>query len=310
MRVWVTGAGGFVGRHLVRELARRGHEVIALMRSARPLDGAAEWVELDLMSQDRLPSLLERLRPEGVIHLAAQSHVRTSWEQPAETFGVNTIGTIHLLTALRTAVPSAKLLTVGSSEEYGLAGKSGEPLTEEHPCLPQNPYATSKLAMGQIALQLARQEGLDVVHVRSFNHFGPGQREGFVVSDFCSQIARIERGLQPPVLRVGDLSAKRDFTAVSDVVEAYALLLERDVEPGVYNVCSERPRSIQSVLDRLLTLAKVPIRVETDPARLRPSEVPLFVGSAEKIRRATGWRARTPWEDSLRETLEWWRCQV
>jgi GDP-4-dehydro-6-deoxy-D-mannose reductase len=176
--------------------------------------------------------------------------------------------------------------------------------------LPQNPYSTSKLAMGQVALQLARRDNLKVIHVRPFNHFGPGQLEGYVVSDYAAQVARIEKGLIPPVIKVGDLSSSRDFTDVRDVVSAYALLLEKNLESGIYNVCSGIPREIKGILELLISYAKVKVAVEVDPERFRPSEVPIFVGSADKIKRATSWFVERSFEESILETLEWWRGMV
>lgn len=234
--------------------------------------------------------------------------VMKSWETPAETLNVNTLGTVYLLEAVRKA-GRGLLVTVGSSDEYGLSGKIGIPLTEDTPCQPQNPYAVSKFAAGQVAMQLAHKHGLQVVHLRPFNHFGPGQRTGYVVSDFCSQIARIEKGELEPELVVGDLSAQRDFTDVRDVIEAYALIAEKSLPTGIYNICSSQPRCVSDILDFLLRAAKFHINIKVDPARLRPSDVPLFIGSSEKIRQALGWESHREFFGSLSETLDWWRGQ-
>lgn len=322
MRVLVTGAGGFVGRHLVRELARRGHMVFAGMHvGTAGTEGISEYAEdvrggqvspvaVDITDGQALAAVLARLRPDGIIHLAAQSMVKKAWQDPAQTLLVNSVGTVLLLQAVQQVDARIKLMTVGSSEEYGLAGKDGRPVDEEKPCLPQNPYAVSKLAAGLVTQQLARRDGIWAAHVRPFNHFGPGQRMGFVVSDFAAQIAGIEKGLFPPVMKVGDLSARRDFTDVRDVVQAYALLLERDVAPGIYNVCSGQARSANEILMGLLALTKQKVTVEVDTARFRPSEVPVFVGSGGKIRQAVGWQPARDLDASLRETLDWWRGMV
>jgi len=311
MRVLVTGAGGFVGRHLVAHLLRRGHEVFAAVhRRKHPFPSGTEILVINVLQVEQLQNVLGAVKPDAIVHLAAQSMVGISWNDPGSTFAVNVLGTINLLEAVRRVLTECKVLAVGSSEEYGLTAAEGVPLTEDHPCRPQNPYAVSKFAMGQIALQFAGRYGLRLVHARPFNHFGPGQQEGYVVSDFASQVARIEAGLQPPVLRVGDLTAKRDFTDVHDVVEAYAALLEADVENGVYNVCSGVARSVGEVLQLLLSETAVPIDVEADPERFRPAEVLVFVGSVDKIARATGWRPRREFTLSLRETLAWWRERV
>ncbi len=265
---------------------------------------------MDVLDSDALHEILHAMRPEAVVHLAAQSMVSVSWRNPVQTFAVNVLGTINLVEAVAGTVPECKVITVGSGEEYGFAAIKGEVLTEDHHCQPHNPYALSKFTMGQVALQIARRYGLNVVHVRPFNHFGPGQQEGYVVSDFACQIARIEAGLQPPVLRVGDLSPCRDFTDVRDVVDAYAALLECGRPGEIYNVCSGVAHSVQEVLEILLSAARVPIKVEIDSARVRPAEIPVFTGSFTKLSQVTGWYPRRNFSTSLLETLEWWREKI
>jgi GDP-4-dehydro-6-deoxy-D-mannose reductase len=300
-----------VGVHLVRHLLSRGHEVFAgVHRTTAGLPKGAATVALDLLDLYTLREALSKVRPQAVVHLAAQSKVATSWEQPAQTFAVNLLGTINLLEAVSDEVPDSRVLTVGSGEEYGLTAASGERLTEEHPCRPHNPYALSKFAMGQVALQLALRKKLRVVHVRPFNHFGPGQQEGYLVSDLAAQIARAEAGLQPPVITVGDLAPRRDFTYVQDVVEAYAGLVEREVPNGVYNVCSGVARAVKEVVETLLSEARIPLQVVSDPTRFRLAEIQVFVGSAEKLKGLTGWQPQRGFLQGLRETLEWWREKV
>lgn len=311
MRVLVTGAGGFVGGHLVLALVDKGHHVIAggIQDSKLKFEKNIEIFNFDITNYHNLDKVIGTVKPDAIIHLAAQSMVKRAWEEPAGTIAVNTIGTINLLKTVKKHVPKAKIINIGTSEEYGLTGKNGEPLEENYECLPQNPYAVSKLAAGQVALQLAKKDDLNIIHVRPFNHFGPGQQMGYAVSDFASQIAQIEKGFYPAIIRVGDLSAQRDFTDVRDVIEAYITLLERKVESGIYNVCSGKPRSIHSILDFLIQSSKIAITIQVDQDRLRPSEVPLFVGSAYKIKNAIGWEPKRNFENSLLETLEWWRLQ-
>jgi len=307
MRVLVTGAGGFVGSHLLRELTERGHEVFAgTFYSGIEINNCVR-VEFNITDSNQVEAILRDIKPEGIIHLAAQSMVKYAWENPIETIKVNTVGTLVLLETVKKYLQNTKVICVGSSEEYGLSAIMGEPLTEEHHCLPQNPYATSKLAAGLIAIQMAKKDMLKVIHVRPFNHFGPGQQLGFVVSDFASQIARIEQGFSGNLVKVGDLSAQRDFTDVRDVVKAYALLLENEVELGIYNICSGIPRSAKEILESLVEMAKVDICIEVDESRYRRSEVPLFIGSARKIEREVSWRPEREFKESLMETLEWWR---
>lgn len=309
MRVLVTGAGGFVGGHLVLALVDRGHHVVAggIQDSNFKFQREIEIFNFDITDYLSIEQIISKIKPDAIIHLAAQSMVKRAWEEPAGTITVNTIGTINLLKAVKEHVPHAKIINIGTSEEYGLTGKKGEPLEEHYDCLPQNPYAVSKLAAGQVALQLAKKDSLNVIHVRPFNHFGPGQQLGYAVSDFASQIAQIEQGLCPPVIKVGDLSAQRDFTDVRDVIDAYITLLEKKVESGIYNVCSGKPRSMNEILDFLIQQSRIPITIQVDQDRLRPSDVPLFVGSASKIKKAVGWEPKRKFEDSLLETLEWWR---
>ena len=311
MRVLVTGAGGFVGGHLVSALAGRGHYVFAggFQHSSLKLKDDTEFLNFDITDYHSIEKIIIETKPDAIIHLAAQSMVKRAWEEPATTILVNTIGTINLIKAVKEHVPTAKIINIGTSEEYGLTGKKGEPLEEQDDCLPQNPYAVSKMAAGQVALQLARKDNLNIIHVRPFNHFGPGQQLGYAVSDFASQVAQIEGGFCPPIIKVGDLSAQRDFTDVRDVIEAYITLLEKKVDTGIYNVCSGQPRSIKGILNFLLEQSKIPITIQIDRDRLRPSDVPLFIGSASKIKSAIDWAPKRIFEKSLLETLEWWRNQ-
>lgn len=310
MKILVTGADGFVGSYLVKALQQRNHTVIAGFLNATNVPAKSmEAVLLNIVDSEQVNSVVYNLQPNAIIHLAAQSMVKVAWENPSDTVLVNTIGTTNIVKAVINFSQKTKIITIGSSEEYGLTGKQGRPLNEDDYCLPQNPYAISKLAAGQIALQLAEQEKINVIHVRPFNHFGPYQREGFVVSDFASQIARMEKGPSERILRVGDLSAQRDFTDVRDVIEAYVALLEKDVETGIYNVCSGQPHTAGEILNTLLSQCKVQIEVQVDQEKFRPSNVPLFIGSAKKLTQATGWRPRRAFSNSITETLEWWRSK-
>lgn len=309
MKVLVTGSNGFVGGYLVGELVAHGHCVYGGAAPGSRLTDAAvvSWLYFDITHFAELEDVLARVQPDAIIHLAAQSMVQEAWRDPATTILTNTIGTINLLQAVGKVVPTARVLIIGTGEEYGATGKMGVPLEETMPSLPQNPYAVSKLAAGQIALQMAFKDGLMVIHARPFNHFGPGQRPGFVVSDFSAQITNIERGLQPPVIRVGNLSAQRDFTDVRDVVFAYRLLIEGTCENGIYNICSGKPHAMQEILDYLVSQSQVDVAIEVDAEKLRPADVPLFVGSANKLREKTGWVPQFSFEESLLDTLNWWR---
>ncbi len=306
MRILVTGASGFVGRHLTPLLLKRGHQIYAVGMETIDNEHIHAY-EADIRDYDAVVSVMEKTKPDAVVHLAAISNVPFSWEKSALTVDVNALGTVNVLEALRKINPKAKLLSVGSSDEYGLTAQKGLPLTEDMPCKPQNPYAISKYCAEQLALKLGEKYGMNVICTRSFNHFGAGQAKGFVVSDFASQIAAIEKGEQEPVMSVGDLTAERDFLNVNDVVEAYAGLVDSDVPSGVYNVCSGKARSIRSILEILLSLAKTKIDVKKDAAKLRPSDTPFFVGDASKLRSVINWRPQRDVREGLANVLEYWR---
>lgn len=308
MKILVTGAGGFVGGHLLQLLLKHEHEVFTLGQGAPPRRPAlGEHVELDILDKAALRTALKNFLPEAVIHLAALSNVPYCWQVPDKAISVNVCGMLNVLEAFAKVKDGGIFLSIGSSDAYGLTAKLGRPLSEEDICQPQNPYAISKLCAEQLALQVGKKLGVKVIHTRSFNHFGPGQALGFVVSDFASQIAEIEAGKKEPVISVGDLSAARDFTYVADVVSAYVTLLEKDVPDGAYNVCSGRAVQIQQVLDGLLALTKMQVEVRKDSARLRPSEVPFFAGDNSKIRQETGWVPEVSFADGLTATMDYWR---
>jgi GDP-4-dehydro-6-deoxy-D-mannose reductase len=267
-------------------------------------------VRADLRDPAAVKALVEEARPDAIFHLAAQAFVPTSFADPWDTLENNIRSQLNLLEAVRQLGASPRMLVVGSNEEYGAPEPGELPQTEESPLRPNNPYAVSKVAQDMLGLQYFLSYGVPVVRVRPFNHTGPGQSPNFVVPAFASQIARIEAGLQEPVMKVGNLEAARDFSDARDIVRGYYLALTQG-EPGeVYNLASERARTIQEVLDILLSYARAEIRVERDPGRYRPVDVPVVYGSAEKLRRRTGWQVEIPFEQTLRDTLEYWRRQV
>ena len=309
MNVLVTGASGFVGAYLLQLLKEHGHEVTAIGLSVGELNGrfGVTAIEQDILNAEDLRYSFKHIHPEVVVHLAAISNVGLSWQNPALTVDVNIRGTLNVLEALRFANPTAKLINIGSSDEYGLSAQVGVPLTEEILCQPQSPYAITKYCAEQLCLQLANKYGIRLIQTRSFNHYGPGQGRGFVIPDFASQIVAMERGQVTPLLLVGNLEAYRDFTHVEDVVKAYVALVEHDVPSGVYNICSGKARKITDVLNQLLALAQIKIDIKRDVNRMRPSDVPYFVGNPQKIREATGWNAQYRFEQGLRDVLEYWR---
>lgn len=308
MKILITGAGGFVGKHLIERLQKNHHELVALGLGCDAEKFKQQNIPLyaeDILDETAVEKCMEKEKPDAVIHLAAISNVPLSWEKPGLTADVNVKGTINVFLAFAHANPKGVFLNIGSSDEYGLTAKQGVPLTEDMPCQPQNPYAISKLCAEQMVLQLGKKYGVKVISTRSFNHFGPGQAKGFVVSDFASQIAEIERGEREPVIKVGDLSAWRDFSYVGDVVDAYARLLEEDAPAGVYNVCSGQAVRIEEILRRLLAMSKIEIQIAQDKDKMRPSEVAYFVGDGSKYCAQTYGHGKGI-NNGLKEVLDWW----
>jgi GDP-4-dehydro-6-deoxy-D-mannose reductase len=281
--ILVTGAQGFVGRHLIVQLGRRG----------RPMD-------VDVADAKAVARAFAESAPAAVVHLAALSSVGTSWEDPGETWRVNTVGTVNVLEAARAQTPQCRVLMASTGEVYGRARRV--PTPEDEPLEPISPYATSKAA-AEVACDQARHTGVDVVVARAFQHEGPGRDERFAVGSWSAQIARAEESGGGTV-RVGDLSAKRDIVDVRDVCRAYELLLDQSVPVDTYNIASGRAVEMREVLDLLLGLAKAPIEVEPDPARSRPSDLPLVCGDASRLRAATGWEPMIPLERTLADTLD------
>jgi nucleoside-diphosphate-sugar epimerase len=295
VRVFVTGAAGFVGRHLVARLARSGHELFATDQ------------ELDVADPSAIGPFVARTRPDAIVHLAAVSSVVASREAPALTYRVNFEGAHTLLEAARIHAPRARVLLVGSGEVYGGAAPGAPPFSEDAPLRPGSPYSRTKAAADLLGASYA-EKGLEVVRVRPFNHTGPGQGASFVAASFARQLAEIGLGRREPVLAVGNLASVRDFLDVEDVVAAYALLCEGRAPAGVYNVASGVGISIGTLLDRLCALAKLAPRIEVDPARVRPTDS--SIGDASRLRAASGWAACNPLDDTLERLLAFWRREL
>jgi len=311
LRALITGVQGFAGPHLIELLrAETDWELYGLGRTQRPPAIGYHPVSVDLRDRDRLQAIVAEIAPTHVFHLAAQSHVPTSHTDGGTTLLNNIIGQTNLLDACRTLPAAPRMLIVGSGEEYGRAKPEQMPLREDSPLNPTSPYAVSKIAQDYLGLQYFTSYDLPVVRVRPFNHIGPGQGDRFVVPAFARQIARIEAGQQEPVVRVGNLEARRDFVDVRDVVRAYHLALTRG-EPGeVYNIGGGAVVSIGEVLAMLLARSSRAIAVEPNPDLLRPSDVPLFVADSTRLREATGWAPTIPFTRSLQDILDWWREEI
>jgi nucleoside-diphosphate-sugar epimerase len=291
----VTGAAGFVGRHLMPRLGAAGYAVHGVDR------------ELDVRDAPALAELVRRIRPDAIVHLAAASSVALSEAEPEQCARVNFLGTRNLLEAACAGAPRARILLIGSGEQYGPADPAAGAFRESAPLRPRSAYARSKACADLLAAGYAA-DGLDLVRVRAFNHTGAGQSDAFVAASFAKQAAEIAARRREPVLRVGNLEAVRDFLDVEDVADAYLRLLDPRVPAGAYNVASGTPRRIGDLLERLLRIAGIAPRVEVDPARLRPADA--SVGDATRLREATGWEPRVPFELTLRRVFEDWRARI
>ena len=315
-RVLVTGVTGFAGSHLVDFLLEQGgYDIYGIQRWRSRTENIEHFadkislLECDLRDATSTRDTLEKVRPDWIFHLAAQSFVPTSWSAPTESLTTNVLAQLNIFEAARHMGLKCRIQLACSSEEYGMVFPDEVPIKETNPLRPLSPYAVSKVAQDMLGYQYWMSFNVDSVRTRGFNHEGPRRGPVFVASDFAKQIADIERGKKAPVLSVGNLEAQRDFTDVRDMVRAYVLALEK-CEPGeVYNICSGKAWTIQKLLDYLLGLTTAKIEVRQDPARLRPSDVPILLGDNSKFVKATGWQPTIPFETTLRDMLEYWRSR-
>ena len=308
MKALVIGGAGFVGAYLIRELSSAGMEVHA---TCLPFENIVENCGvhvLDIMNKDDILQLVNELCPDVIYHLAAQSSVAISWKRPQITAEVNIVGSINVFEAVREADrEDIRLIVIGTGEEYGFIRKDACPLKEEESLNPGNIYAATKACQEMISKIYVRAYNMDIVMVRAFNHSGPGQSSLFVISDFCKQIADIEKGEKDPVMKVGNLSAMRDFTDVRDVVKAYRLLAEKGVSGRVYNIGRGKAVDIQYILDTALSFSTAEIHITQDPARMRASDIPIIEPDVTRIYEDTGWKADISMEQTIRDTLDFWR---
>lgn len=309
MRVLITGATGFVGRHLIQHLidTQPGVEIHGTALNPEAAPPAMQAHQLDLRDEQAVRHLLEQTQPEYIYHLAAQASPRRSFEAPWETLENNIRAQLNLILACLGLNIQPRLLVISSAEVYAA---QDAPITEDTPFNPTSPYGVSKIAQDMLALQYAQSHRLPILRARPFNHIGPGQGQGYVVPDFAMQIARIEAGQQEPVLEVGNLAARRDFTDVRDVVRAYLLIAQQGQPGEVYNVASGSARSIQEVLDTLLSLSTQQIEVRVNPARFLPIDVPVKQGDFSRLHQATGWQPTIPFEQTLLDVLNECRQRV
>ena len=318
MRVLITGITGFAGSHLA-ELVLAEHpdvEVWGTYRWRSRMDNIEHvvdrirLVEADLRDFASLHRMLDKVRPERIFHLAAQSFVPSSWSAPSETLSTNIEGQANLFEALRVLKLDPVIQIACSSEEYGLVLPDEVPIRETNPLRPLSPYAVSKVGQDMLAYQYFRSYGIKAIRTRGFNHTGPRRGDVFVTSNFAKQIARIEAGLQDPVIEVGNLEAVRDFTDVRDMVRAYWVATEKATPGEVYNIASGVGLTIRALLDRLLSHASAEVDVRVDPSRLRPSDVEVLIGDASKFRAETGWEPRISLDQTLIDILDYWRARL
>ncbi len=311
MKALIIGGAGFVGGYLIRELKAAGQEVFATCLENESIAEDCTVRTLDILDKNALSPLIAEIQPDVIYHLAAQSSVSVSWKKPQLTADINIIGTINVLEAVRdSGKKDIRLILIGSGEEYGFIRPDACPLSENEPLNPGNIYAATKACQGMLGEIYARAYKMDIVMVRAFNHSGPGQLPVFVISDFCRQIAMIEKNKAPAVMSVGNLTAKRDFTDVRDIVRAYRLLGDMGVSGRTYNVGRGKAVEIQYILDTALKLSGTEIEVRQDPSKMRASDIPVIEPDVTRIYNDTGWKAEITMEKTIEDTLNYWRNTI
>lgn len=302
--VLVTGAAGFAGGHLLEHLA--GSADLVGWSPSDPAPGLAplaRWQRVDVLDGNQVYETLRALRPQAIFHLAGLPHVAESWKDAAAALAANVLGTHRILDSVDRLGHSCRILVTGSAQVYA---PSSEPITEDDPIAPSSPYALSKLAQEQLALR-AGTERMEVIVTRPFNHTGPRQKPTFLAPSVAWQIALIERGSLDPVIKVGNLDPSRDVMDVRDTVRAYASLMKSGAPGSVYNVASGIARPVRTIVEALIARARVPIRIEQDPSRVRPNDVPVLVGSTSRLNEATGWKPAISFERMIDDLLDFWR---
>ena len=316
-KILITGIDGFVGGHFVDFLTSHHHVIeihgIGLSKPSwefvnvsSALINDSHFHVADLNDIPELRSLIKDIQPDYILHLAAQSSVAESWKTPVSSFLNNTNIFLNIIDTVRLIDNGARVLSIGSSEQYGIVSESDLPLTEESPQHPANPYAIARVAQEQLARIYASGYNLDICCTRSFNHCGPGQPDRFVVSAIVKQFVRIARHLQDPVVHIGNGAVIRDFVDVRDVVEAYALLLKHGKKGEVYNICSSKGRSVRDIVTLLSQMYQIDVQIHQEQSQIRPIDNPRIIGSFDKIENELGWKPKTPFEESLRAMYEYW----
>lgn len=317
-KILVTGVNGFVGSHMADFILKENlGEVFGMVRGKTPgydniknIIDKMQIINCELNDFFSVRKAIETSQPDIVFHIAGQAFVPSSWESPIETFNSNVMGSINLFEALRKSGIDPKIQIACSSEEYGLVHENETPIKETNPLRPLSPYGVSKVAMDLLGWQYFKSYGMKIIRTRAFNHSGPRRGKEYVDSDWCRQVALIEKGKQKPEVFVGNLNAKRDFTHVKDIVRGYWLAATKATPGEVYNICSGKAYSMKQVIDLIFKQTSMKIKVTPDPKRIRPSDVELLLGDYSKFAKETGWAPQIPFEQALKETLDFWREKI
>jgi len=315
-RALITGITGFVGSHLAELLLEKGLEVHGIERPRSRnenivhIKDKVKVHEADIRDSNSIRKTIKAIEPDYIFHLASQSFVQHSFTAPEETLTTNIVGNLNILEAVRQLNLNPIIQVAGSSEEYGLVKEDEVPIKETNPLRPLSPYAVSKIAQDNLSRQYHHSYGLKTFVTRAFNHTGPRRGEVFATSNFAKQIAEIEKGKKEPVIHVGSLEAKRDWTDVRDIVRAYLLSVEKCDYGEIYNICAGKAWRIDEMLNMLLQMSNANIEVKQEENRLRPSDVPLLLGDCTKFREKTGWKPEIPFDVTLRDLLNYWRERV
>ncbi|HLC92848.1 MAG TPA: GDP-mannose 4,6-dehydratase [archaeon] len=317
-KILITGVTGFAGSHLAEYIIdNKLGEIHGTFRgkstdlaNINHVKSSLNLVKCDITDYFVVKQTIKDIDPDYIFHLAAQSFVPESWKSPRETLETNIMGALNIYEAVREVNPGIKIQIASSSEIYGMVPEDELPIKETNQLRPLSPYGVSKVAMDLLGYQYHESYGLNIVRTRAFNHTGPRRGDVFVASNWTKQVAEIEKGTQEPVLMVGSLTSKRDFTDVRDVVRAYWLSLEK-CEPGeAYNICSGKTQTMQELLDMILSFTDKKIQVKVDPKRMRPSDVKVLLGDYSKFNKQTGWKPEIPLEKTIKDLLDYWRKKL